>query len=112
MTEPQCIVVLCTTPDDDTGGRIARALVEEGLAACVNRVPGVVSNFRWEGRVEEERETLLVIKTTPARFAALSARIRALHPYELPEILAVPVSGGLEAYLDWVKNSVAGASGP
>ena len=111
MTEPQCIVVLCTAPEDDTAGRIARALVAEGLAACVNRLPGVVSNFRWEGRVEEEREMLLLIKSTAARLAELSARIRALHPYELPEIVAVPVSGGLEPYLDWVRSSVAGAPG-
>lgn len=111
MSDPQCIVVLCTCPEDDAAGDIARALVEDGLAACVNRLPGVVSNFRWEGRVEEERETLLLIKSTPERLEALSARIRALHPYELPEVVAVPVSGGLAAYLDWVRSSVAGASG-
>jgi periplasmic divalent cation tolerance protein len=111
VTEPQCIVVLCTCPEDDTAGHIARALVEEGLAACVNRLPGVVSNFRWEGRVEEEHETLLLIKSTTARLDALSARIKALHPYELPEVVAVPVSGGLAGYLEWVRSSVAGASG-
>ena len=111
MTEPQCIVVLCTCPEGDAAGDIARTLVEDGLAACVNRLPGVVSYFHWEGRVEEERETLLLIKSTPARLEALSARIRTLHPYELPEVVAVPVSGGLAAYLDWVRSSVAGASG-
>ena len=111
MTEPQCIVVLCTCPEGDAAGNIARTLVEEGLAACVNRLPGVVSNFSWKGRVEEEQETLLLIKSTEARLAALSARIKALHPYELPEVVAVPVSGGLAGYLDWVRSSVAGASG-
>lgn len=111
MTDPQCIVVLCTCPEGDAAEALARALVAEGLAACVNRLPGVVSNFRWEGRVEEERETLLLIKSTRAHLDALSARIRALHPYELPEVVAVPVTGGLEAYLDWVQSSVAGASG-
>jgi periplasmic divalent cation tolerance protein len=71
----------------------------------------VVSTFRWQGRVEEERETLLLIKSTAARLDDLSARIRALHPYELPEVVAVPVSGGLAGYLDWVRSSVSGASG-
>jgi periplasmic divalent cation tolerance protein len=111
VTEPQCIVVLCTCPEGDAAGDIARALVEDGLAACVNRLPGVVSNFHWQGRVEEERETLLLIKSTPERLEALSARIKALHPYELPEVVAVPVTGGLAGYLDWVRSSVAGASG-
>ena len=111
MTEPQCIVVLCTCPEGEPAERVARALVEEGLAACVNRIPGVLSNFRWEGRVEEDRETLLLVKSTAACLDALRARIVALHPYELPEVVAVPVSGGLEAYLDWVRSSVAGASG-
>ena len=103
--------MLCTCPEGGAAGNIARTLVEEGLAACVNRLPGVVSNFRWAGRVEEEQETLLLIKSTAARLAALSARIKALHPYELPEVVAVPVSGGLAGYLDWVRSSVAGASG-
>lgn len=76
----------------------------------MNRLPGVVSNFRWEGRVEQENEALLLIKTTEQGLAALIARIVALHPYELPEVIAVPVSGGLEAYLDWVRTGVADAS--
>jgi periplasmic divalent cation tolerance protein len=111
VSEPQCIVVLCSCPEGEPAERVARALVDEGLAACVNRIPGVLSNFRWQGRVEEDRETLLLIKSTAARLPALRERIVALHPYELPEVVAVPVSGGLEAYLDWVRSSVAGASG-
>jgi periplasmic divalent cation tolerance protein len=102
---------LCTCPEGDAAERLARALVEEGLVACANRLPGVVSTFRWQGRVEEEHETLLLLKTTTARLAALQERISSLHPYELPEVVAVPVNGGLDAYLDWVRSSVAGASG-
>lgn len=104
--ENQYVVVLCTCPDDEVGARIARALVDEGLAACVNRVAGVVSTFRWEGRVREESEVLLVAKTAAARVDAVASRIRKLHPYELPEVLAVPVSGGLAEYLAWIGESV------
>lgn len=106
-SENQYVVILTSCPDDETGARIAEALVGEGLAACVNRVPGVVSTFRWEGRVQEEREVLLVVKTAATRVDAAAARIRALHPYELPEVVAVPVSGGLAEYLAWIGESVA-----
>ena len=105
--ENQYLVVLCTCPEGDSGARLAQALVEAGLAACVNRLPGVVSSFRWQGKLCEEAETLLIIKTTDSRLGALTERIRALHPYELPEVVAVPVSGGLDKYLDWLGASVA-----
>lgn len=110
MTENQCLLVLCSCPEGAPAAELARTLVEEKLAACVNRLPGVVSNFRWEGRVEQENETLLLIKTTAQGLAALTARIKSLHPYELPEVIAVPVTGGLDAFLDWVRTEVAGAS--
>jgi len=100
-------VVLCTCPDGTAAAHLAETLVDEALAACVNRLPGVVSTFRWEGRVQQETETLLLIKSTQERLVALTARIRDLHPYELPEVVAVPVLGGLEEYLDWVRASVA-----
>jgi periplasmic divalent cation tolerance protein len=96
-------VALATAPDADTAARIARALVEERLAACVNLVPGVRSIYRWQDRVEEDAEVLLVIKTHAARVDALAARLRALHPYELPELVALPVAAGLAPYLDWVS---------
>ena len=112
MPENECLVVLCTCPDGAPAAQLAETLVDEGLAACVNRLPGVVSNFRWQGRVTQETETLLLIKTVRARLAALTARVRELHPYELPEVIAVPVSGGLEEYLDWVRASATGASNP
>lgn len=105
--ENQYLVVLCTCPDEASGARIAGAVIGDGLAACVNRVPGVVSTFRWKGEVQEEREVLLVIKTSTERLESLTGRIRELHPYELPEVVAVPVTGGLDEYLAWVGESVS-----
>ena len=108
MTEEnQYLVVLCTCPDEASGARIAKTVVGDGLAACVNRVPGVVSTFRWKGEVQEEQEVLLVIKTSRERLESLTGRIRKLHPYELPEVVAVPVTGGLDEYLAWVGESVS-----
>jgi periplasmic divalent cation tolerance protein len=96
------ILVLCTCPDEPAADRIAGALVEERLAACVNRLAGVVSTYRWKGEVRRDNESLLLIKTTVERFAALRERIVALHPYELPEVIAVDVVRGLPSYLDWI----------
>lgn len=105
MTQDPCIV-LCTVPDPETGTALARHLVETRLAACVNLVPGLTSIYRWEGKVQQDAEVLLVIKTRHGRFGDLSAAIRARHPYELPEIIEVPLSGGLPAYLDWLNQSL------
>ena len=96
------LVCLCTCPDPQTAGRIAAALVEERLAACVNVLPGLRSVYRWQGKVESAEETLLLIKTTQDRLERVSARIVELHPYELPEVIAVEAAGGLPAYLDWI----------
>jgi periplasmic divalent cation tolerance protein len=96
------VVVLLTAPDPETAERIAQALVEERLAACVNVLPGVRSIYRWQGAVEQASEVLLIAKTQADRSDALAARVRALHPYELPEVVVLPVSGGSEAYLGWV----------
>lgn len=96
------IVVHCTCPDAAVADRIASALVEARLAACVQQVPGVRSTYRWEGRVETAAEVLLLIKTAADRLDAVAAAVRALHPHELPELLAVEARGGLPAYLDWV----------
>jgi periplasmic divalent cation tolerance protein len=98
------LVVLCTCPDEAAAERIASTLVEERLAACVNRIPGIVSTFRWQDEVRSDGEVLLLIKTTGERFDALRERIVALHPYELPEIVAVDVARGLPAYLDWIAR--------
>jgi periplasmic divalent cation tolerance protein len=102
VREAEVRVLLVTAPDAETGARIARALVEEGLIACANLVPGIRSIYRWEGRVADEAEVLLVLKTRADRCAAVAARVKALHPYALPEVVALPVVDGSDAYLDWV----------
>ncbi|HBK47229.1 MAG TPA: divalent-cation tolerance protein CutA [Xanthomonadaceae bacterium] len=96
-------LLLSTCPDQPSATRIARALVEEGLAACVTRIDGVHSTYRWQGTIEESREIQLLIKTCADRLPAAIARLQQLHPYELPEALAVQASAGLPAYLDWVR---------
>lgn len=96
------LLCLCTCPDAASAAAIARALVDERLAACVNQLPGLHSVYRWQGRVEQAEEVLLLIKTTEDRLAALMDRVQALHPHELPEVLAVQAAGGLAPYLDWV----------
>lgn len=100
-------VLLClsTCPDAATAQRIADALVEARLAACVNVLPGVRSTYRWQGAVERADEVLLLIKTTRNVFPALQSRFPELHPYELPELLAVEAAG-LPAYLDWITREV------
>jgi len=98
------LIVLCTCPDEEVAGRIAETLVAERLAACVNQVAGVRSTYLWLGEIAHDAETLLLIKTTDGRFGALAARLRELHPYELPEVVAIPVSRGLPEYLQWVTT--------
>lgn len=95
-------LILSTCPDADTAQRLARILVKERLAACVSLLPGAVSTYRWQGRVEQATEVQLLAKTPADRRDALMARLAELHPYELPEILAVETAAGLPAYLDWV----------
>lgn len=97
-------IVLCTCPDSVTAERLSREIVEGRLAACVNIIPGIQSVFRWEGKVQSESETLLVIKTVRGRYAELEASLQAAHPYDVPEILLIPVGAGLPAYLEWVSN--------
>ena len=101
MTD-QVRVVFVTAPDPDTAAVIGRTLVEERLIACANVVPGIRSIYRWEGQVADDPEVLLVLKTRASRCAAVAARVKALHPYALPEVVALPVVDGSEAYLDWV----------
>ena len=99
------VLVLCTCPNQGTATVIATALLEERLAACVNELPGIESLYRWQGRVETDKEVLILIKTTAARFPAVEETITKLHPYELPEIIGVPLTMGSEAYLDWIRTS-------
>ena len=96
------VVIHCTCPDDATADRIATALVEERLAACVQRLPGLRSTYRWEGRVEQADEVLLLIKTAAARIPQVFDRVRSLHPHDVPELLALDVRDASPAYLDWV----------
>ena len=98
----EAVVVLTTAPDADVGRALARSLTEERLVACVNRVPGITSVYRWEGRVCEESEELLVMKTTRDRLAALEERVRSLHPYRTPEFLVLSVESGSSGYLAWL----------
>lgn len=98
------LIVYCTCPDAASADALAQALVSERLAACVNVLPGVRSTYRWQGKVDTSDEVLLLIKTTQGRLDALSARVQALHPHELPEVLAVEAHGGLAPYLDWVAE--------
>ena len=97
-------LVLTTVPDGDQGETIARTLVEERLAACVNLLPPMTSIYRWRGAVERESERQLIIKTTRQRVEALRARLSALHPYELPEFIVLAVSDGGAAYLQWIEE--------
>ncbi|MBX3467524.1 MAG: divalent-cation tolerance protein CutA [Planctomycetes bacterium] len=105
--EPEAVVVLSTAPDDEVAARVARALVEGGLAACVNIVPGVRSIYRWEGKVCDDQERLLVIKTRAARQDDVVAAIKHNHPYTCPEAIALPIIGGAPAYLAWVQETTA-----
>ncbi|MGG6462047.1 divalent-cation tolerance protein CutA [Solilutibacter silvestris] len=98
------LVCFSTCPDAASADRIATALVEERLAACVNVLPGVRSTYRWQGQVQRDDEILLVIKTGVDRLDALRERLATLHPYELPELIAVEATGGLPAYLDWIAT--------
>ena len=92
----------CACPDAASAQRIAEALVEERLAACVSMVPGLRSVYRWQGAIERADEVLLLVKTTREQVESLTARVAQLHPYELPELLSVEVAGGAAAYLHWV----------
>lgn len=97
-------LVLTTCPNVRIARRLARALVEERLAACVNILPVTQSVYRWKGKVESARELLLVVKSRVRDYRALERRLRALHPYELPEVVAVPIAGGYARYLAWIAN--------
>lgn len=100
------VAVLTTAPNVEVAERIGETLVEEGLVACANVVPGVRSIFRWKGAVSHESEVLMILKTTTESLPALSRRVVDLHPYEVPEVIALDVRAGHEPYLDWVRAEV------
>jgi len=101
------LLVFTNLPDADTATRLATTLVDRRLAACVNQLAPCRSTYRWQGALQHDEEVPLLIKTTAERYAALEAAIRELHPYELPEIVAVDIARGLPAYLDWVTIETA-----
>jgi periplasmic divalent cation tolerance protein len=103
------VVVLMTAGSQEEAERIANALVKEMLAACVNVLPGVTSVYRWEGEVQRDREWLLVAKTTRQVLDDLVQRVQALHSYDLPEVVALPIEGGNQAYLRWIDGEVHGS---
>lgn len=101
------VIALSTVGSAEEADRLARALVERRLAACVNVVPGVVSHYRWQGELQRDEERLLVIKTRAERIEALRDALRELHPYELPELVAFEISAGSPEYLKWLDEGVS-----
>ncbi len=108
MSSTDALVILCTAPNSDIGAMLARGLVEKQLAACVNLIAGVRSFYRWKGQVEDDGEVQLVVKTRASRFDDVRAWIEENHPYDTPEILALPVTAGSDAYLAWIGDEVSG----
>lgn len=104
MSKEEILLVLTNLPDQDSAQRLAQTLITEQAAACVNILAACTSVYRWQGRVESASEVPLLIKTSRPAYARLQELIRKHHPYELPEIIALPVSAGLPAYLAWVTN--------
>jgi periplasmic divalent cation tolerance protein len=102
----ETIVVLTTCGNDEDASTLARALIERRLAACVNAISKVASTYRWKGEIQQDQETLLIIKTTAARLSALEQAIRELSKYDMPEVIALPVVAGNQDYLGWVRESV------
>ena len=104
--EGRVLIVLTTVGDRESAERVAKALVEERLAACVSVVPGLKSFYWWEGRLTEDSELLLVIKTLESAYDRLESRLREIHPYQVPEIVALRATRVFQAYLDWVRGEV------
>ena len=97
-------MLLVTVPNADVAETVANHLVSGGFAACVNVIPGLTSTYRWKGAVEKDSELLLVIKTVVGRVDEVTAQVCAIHPYEVPEVIVIPIEGGNPAYLDWVRS--------
>ncbi len=104
----KALVILCTCPDQDTASRLATGLLEQRLAACVNVLPGIRSIYRWQGAVNEDSEVLMVIKTMQERYRALEEWLVENHPYDVPEVVALPARQVAPEYLAWIGESVTG----
>jgi periplasmic divalent cation tolerance protein len=103
---PNFLVVFCTVPNIKIAKKISKTLVEEKLAACSNILPGLKSIYNWQNEIQSDNEYLLIIKTTEEMFEKLEIRIKNIHPYEVPEIIALPIIKGNSEYLNWIKNNV------
>lgn len=104
MKDTGTLVVLCTVPDQETAANIADELVGSEVAACVNIIPGLTSVYRWEGKICRDVELLLICKTTADKYPALEERIRKVHPYDTPEVIALPIVEGSEDYIQWLRR--------
>ncbi len=102
------VAVFITAPDEDTAADIAKALVGGGLAACANIVRNVRSIYKWKGKMEDESEVLMIAKTSSDKFSALESKVREMHPYDVPEIVSVPIAQGSDPYIEWLSNAVSG----
>ena len=102
------LLAFCTFPDSETAGKAVRELVELHLAACGNILPQILSIYRWQGKVESNPEVLTIFKLDGRRYADFEKKLRSMHPYDVPEIIAVPLSKGLPEYLNWVRESCDG----
>jgi periplasmic divalent cation tolerance protein len=105
MTEEGARIVFMMAPDMAVAEQVVRALLDEHLVACGNMIPSVTSVYRWEGAIQQETEVMVMLKTTERLTDAVIARIRAMHPYEVPEIVAVDIAAGLPEYLGWIRES-------
>ena len=103
------IIVFITAPTEEEAAKIAKALVEEKLAACVNIIKGIRSIYRWQGKIEDDPEVLMVVKTREDLFEKLADRVKELHSYEVPEVIAMPITKGSEAYLKWIGEVTGGS---
>lgn len=107
--EPRALLALTTAPDEAVARELAHALLEERLVACVNILPGMQAMYWWRGKIEAAGECVLLLKTSTQRWAALKARLPQLHPYEVPELVALEIADGLEPYLGWVVSEARGS---
>jgi periplasmic divalent cation tolerance protein len=106
ITKSEIIIVFVTVPGLREGSRISRAILTSRLAACVNVIPGVQSMYKWKGKIVREKEAMLVMKTTRLRYRKLEQKIKKLHPYEVPEVIAIPLICGSSQYIEWVTREV------
>lgn len=100
-------IILCTSPDKESAEKIAHQLINDKIAACINILPGLTSIFRWQGKIETEQEHLLLIKTRKDRYQAVEKSIQTNHPYEIPEIIAIPIEKGLAEYMQWIESCLS-----